>query len=166
MNALRWVGYKEHLTPAKLTTFGENAGKGGCTIFADMVKRREGVDLMGLPWCATFVFAVIGRPDILGRAVPGTRVLAKRMQARGWWRGRECEPACGDLVFCSNDGRRISHVGIVINADDSTVTSVDGNTHDPDGGFAWDEGGVVAVNRRPRTSHQIKGYAAIGSLWM
>lgn len=160
-----WEGYREHATEAQLDNFKANAGKGGCTVFAEIVRRSEGRNLMGLPWCATFVFAVIGRPDVLGDAVPGTRVLARRMRQRGFWRGPDYGPQRGDLIFCTNGGGRIDHVAIVLDADSKEVRSIDGNTHDPERVFDWDDGGVVAVSRRPRTSHQIKGYAAIGSLW-
>lgn len=165
MRVERWAGYREHATEDNLHNFRVNAGKGGCTVFAEIIRRREGRNLMGLPWCATFVFAAIGRPDILGPAVPGSRVLAKRMRSAGYWRGRDYRPRRGDLVFCTNGSGRVDHVGIVLEADGETVRSIDGNTRDPEGVFAPGDGGVVAVNIRTRDSRQIVGYAKIGHLW-
>ena len=159
-----WAGYKEHATSARLENYRENIGRGNCTIFAAMIQKREGRNLQGLPWCTTFVFAVIARPDILGRAVPGSRTLARRMKRRGFWRGPEYAPRRGDVMFMAS-GRRIDHVGIVLEADRKTVTSIDGNSHDCDGIFAPNEGGAVAINQRDANSPKIRGYAAIGLLW-
>lgn len=162
----RWLGYLEHATPRLLGVFGANAGKGGCTIFAQTLWDRQRVNLMGLPWCAVFVHAVLDRPDLLGRAHPGCRVLQRRMRRRGLWRGRDYAPQLGDLIFCSNRRtRRVDHVGIVEYADGDRVVSIDGNTVDPSGTFAPREGGAVARRIRQRTDPVIVGYGAIGKLW-
>lgn len=161
-----FVGYLEHARPEQLELPTANVGKGGCTIFAEMVRRREGIDLQGLPWCCTFIHAIVGRPEILGRAHPGVRVLERRMILRGYWRpARGYVPDPGDLIFLTErPDHRISHVGIVETAEAGSVTSIDGNTVDPSGHFAPKEGGAVA--RRKRDSHdaRIAGYAAIGRL--
>ncbi len=164
MNAARWVGYKEHLTPERLTHFTANIGKGGCTIFAAMIWAKQHRNLMGFPWCVTFVHAVIDRPDILGKAHPGSRVLMRRMKRKGLWRDTDYIPKENDLIFCANDEEHIDHVGIVLSADGESVTSIDGNTHDQDKVFRWEDGGAVAIITRDHNSSTIKGYAAIGKL--
>ena len=164
MNAAAWIGYLEHRSPEKLRHFRENAGKGGYTVFAEMIKAEQHRNLQGLPWCTTFVHAVIARPDILGRAHPGSRVLMRRMTRKGLWRGRDYTPERGDLIFCANDLVLVDHVAIVESADGTDVTSIDGNTNDPDGLFAPGQGGAVARVARRREDPMIAGYAAIGHL--
>ena len=165
MKAEDWIGYLEHSTPEDLDVFDANVGKGGCTIFAALVERREGSCFMGLPWCAVFVFAVIGRPDVLGPACAGVVTLARRMKRRGLWRGRDYCPKQGDIVFCSNlRTRRADHCGIVEHCDSETVYSIDGNTVDPGGRFRPAQGGAVARRERQRGDRVIAGYAAIGSI--
>lgn len=163
LQALAWLGYLEHATPWRLWSFTENAGKGGCTIFAEMLLREQGVDLMGLPWCATFVHAVLRRPDVLGRAHPGCRVLWRRLRRKGLLRGPSWQPQPGDLIFCRNR-RRIDHVGIVEECRGTTVSSIDGNTVDPTGFFPPGEGGAVARRTRERTDPRIAGYGAISEV--
>ena len=163
MNPSDWVGYLEHKSPDLLWHFTANYGKGGYTIFGKMIEETQRVNLQGLPWCATFVHAVINRPDLLGKAHPGTRVLARRMKRKGLWRDLSYKPKQGDLIFLANY-KRIDHIGIVESADETTVTSIDGNTHDPVGRFAFEEGGTVQRITRERTDPRIKGFAEIGAL--
>lgn len=160
-----WLGYLEHATTERLWSFTENAGKGGCTIFAELLLREQHRDLQGLPWCVTFVHAVFNRPDVLGRAHPGCKVLMRRMKRRGLWRERDYKPQENDLIFCSNAADGIpDHVGIVEQADKDTVISIDGNTVDPSGVFPPQDGGAVARRTRQRTDPHIVGYAATGVL--
>lgn len=161
----RWVGYLEHRTPELLGIYTANAGKGYCTIFAEQIRQRQRRNLQGLPWCATFVHAIFDRPDVLGRAHPGTRVLARRMRRKHLWRGRDYIPRRYDLIFCSTrkDGR-ISHVGIVTGCLGGLVISIDGNTQDPSGTFRPEQGGAVARRERRLDDPIIVGYAATGGL--
>lgn len=161
MTASDFIGYLEHTTPERLHEFTANPGKGGCTIFAAMLWEAQRVNLMGLPWCATFVHAVIGRPDVLGRAHPGCRVLARRMRRRKLWRGKDYAPKSGDLIFLANDGQRIDHCGIVESCGGESVTSIEGNAIDPSGTFRPDQGGAVARRVRRRDDFRIIGYAEI-----
>ena len=167
-DAKDWIGYLEHQTPDLLGVYRANPGKGGCTIFAVLVAMSQGINLQALPWCATFVHAVINRPDVLGKAHPGTRKLARRMRRRGLWRGRDHYiPESGDLIFCTNhpdDTRRINHVAIVEDCDGKTVSSIDGNTHDTSGTFQWEQGGAVDRVFRELDDAKIVGYAATGKL--
>ena len=158
----RWLGYLEHQTPKLLGVFDANVGKGGCTIFAQMIWDSQRVNLMGLPWCATFVHAVINRPDLLGRAHPGCRVLQRRMQRKGLWRNKDYIPKFGDIIFCSNKRtKHVDHVGIVEYIDNDMVISIDGNTIDPSGIFDKSDGGAVAFRKRKLNDTIIVGYGAI-----
>ena len=166
-NARQWIGYLEHLTPDNLADFKANPGKGYYTIFGLMIQITQGINLQGLPWCATFVHAVINRPDILGKAHPGTRVLARRMKRKRLWRKTNYIPQPGDLMFCTNQPdtrRRINHVAIVDHVENGIAYTVDGNTHDPSGVFEWEQGGAVDMRKRALDDPHIIGYAAIGEL--
>ena len=161
-HAVEWIGYLEHRTPENLGVFTENAGKGGETVFAWMLRRSQGVEVSGLPWCAVFVHAVVDRPDLLGKASPGVRTLLRRMIWRGLWRGRRYVPRPGDIIFCSNTRTAIAdHCGIVEHCDGAAVVSIDGNTVDPSGTFATNEGGAVARRSRRLDDPVIVGYGAI-----
>jgi hypothetical protein len=129
-----------------------------------MVWQRQRVYMQELPWCTTFIHAVFDRPDVLGRAHPGSRVLYRRMRRKGLLRGRDYTPQKNDLVFLSTrtDGR-VSHCGIVESADETQVTSIDGNTVDPTGFFEPAQGGAVARRVRKRTDPVIVCYASTGA---
>lgn len=162
MTAAKWVGYLEHKSPERLGYFTENVGKGYCTIFAAMLWESQRVNLMGLPWCATFVFAVHPARGKLGKPCPGVLTLARRMILRGRWRGRRYRPKRNDIIFCRNrEGGGIEHCGIVESCDGISVTSIDGNSVDASGVFSPEQGGAVARRTRKMTDPHIVGYAAI-----
>ena len=117
----------------------ENTGGSGVTVFPEQAR------------------ALLGRPH------PGTRVLERRMRRKGRWRGREYIPCPGDIIFLApgRDGR-VGHCGVVERVDGGTVTSIDGNTVDPDGHFPPEEGGAVARRIRRRDDPVIVGYGAAG----
>ena len=165
---LRWDGYLEHHSKTLLGVYTANIGKGGYTVFADMILKRCGRNLQGVPWCAVFVHAVINRIDLLGKPHAGTKVLMRRMKRRGYWRGRTYVPQAGDLLFCGFDKehRAIRHVGIVLSVKDGDVISIEGNTVDPSGHFAPDEGGAVALRRRRLDEPILFGYGAIGRYYL
>lgn len=160
----QYVGYLEHATRDALELPTANPGKGGYTIFAEMIKASQHRNLQGIPWCATFVHAVINRPDLLGSAHPGTRVLQRRMQRKNLWRDKTYMPSRGDLVFLSNQGTdRVNHCGIVLYTASGTVASVEGNAVDPSGTFRPGDGGAVALRIRMLNDPKIVGYGATGS---
>ena len=160
----RWVGYLEHQTPQLLGVYGANVGKGGCTIFAQMIWDAQRVNLMWLPWCSVFVHAVINRPDILGRAHPGCKVLYKRMRKKGLLRSKEYQPVLGDLIFCANNGWIVDHVAVVLRCDGEYVTSIDGNSVDSSGHFESRHGGAVSIRQRRVVDGRIVGYGVIGNI--
>lgn len=161
-----YIGYLEHASPALLGLPTENAGKGGYTIFAQMLGCFQ-----GMPWCAVFVHAMyreqFGREQaerMLGKPQAGVRQLARRMKLSGRWRGRDYTPKPWDIVFCSDrSDHRLTHCGIVERLEDRTVISIEGNTVDPSGVFQPEQGGAVARRCRETDDVRIIGYAAIYS---
>lgn len=159
----QYIGYLEHATRNALELPTANPGKGGYTIFAEMIKVTQHRNLQRVPWCATFVHAVINRPDLLGKAHPGVRVLQRRMQRKKYWRDKSYAPLYGDLIFLSNQGTaQVDHCGIVLYTVYGIVVSVEGNTVDPSGFFLPEDGGAVAMRVRQITDPKIVGYASIG----
>lgn len=162
--ARRWLGYLEHQDDRLLGVYTANPGKGGYTIFARMAGLPQ-----GLPWCVTFIHAVYGAAlgkvqarRLLGRPHPGTRKLARLLKQRGQWRGQDYFPVPGDIIFlASAEDKCIGHCGIVEAVVGNTVTSIDGNTVDPDGHFSPEDGGAVARRVRMLDDNRIAGYGAM-----
>lgn len=159
--AKKWVGYLEHKSEELLGVYRANVGKGGCTIFADIIRRHyRWRNFMGLPWCATFVHAVFieayGKErarKMLGKPHPGSRVLYRRLKHTD-------KPTVGCVVFLTN-GSRVDHCGIVVAVEGDTVITVEGNTVDPSGVFAEHEGGAVAQRVRKLTDPAIVCYGEV-----
>ena len=162
--ARSWIGYLEKQSPELLGIYRANAGKGGCTVFAEIVYQAQGRRMQGAPWCATFLHAVYSRPDLLGKAHPGTRVLLRRMKRKGMFRGPEYVPEPGDIVFLMNhpERNRVDHCGMIEAAVGDRRYSIEGNAVDPSGTFSKEQGGAVARRARGKTDPMIAGYGAIG----
>lgn len=155
-----WEGYLEHRSEASLDSPRENTGKGGYTIFAEMVRKNYGADFQGKSWCVTFLFAV--HPGMIGKPCTGVITLARRMIRHLRWRRKTYRPSRGDLVFLRNSRREvIGHAGIVLSSDETSVTSIEGNAVDPSGVFSPSEGGAVSIRARSRDDFRIVGYASM-----
>lgn len=167
--AKKWIGYLEHQTPDLLGVYTANAGKGGCTIFAEIISRHyRWRNFMGLPWCVTFVYAVFietyGKAEakrLLGKPRPGTRALVRHLKRRGKLCGREYAPKVNDLIFLTNDSGDVEHCGIVIDVKDDLVITIEGNTTDPTGTFQNREGGAVAQRVRRIADPSIICYGGV-----
>ena len=151
-----YVGYLEHADADLLGVYNANVGKGGYTIFSEIIRKHYRLrNFQGLPWCAVFVFAVyleaLGKEaeKLLGKPHPGTKVLARRFRRKKRLRGKEYRPKKGDIIFLSNfQNEEIGHVGIVTGTDEKMVYSIEGNTIDPSGVFEKADGGAVALRGR------------------
>ena len=172
--AKKWVGYLEHQSDELLGVYTANPGKGGYTIFSEIVaKHYPWRNYQGLPWCVTFVYAVfieaLGKEEarkLLGKPCAGAKLLYRRMKRKGFIRDRyDYVPKPGDLVFLTNNGTTIGHVGIVADRARTLIITVEGNTTDPSGRFDEKEGGAVAIRERVWASSSILYYAEINSKW-
>jgi hypothetical protein len=165
-----YVGYLEHATEELLGVFTANPGKGGYTVFSEIVRKHyRRRNFQGLPWCAVFVFAVfleaMGKDaeTLLGKPHPGTKVLARRFRRKKRLRDRSYRPKAGDIIFLSNfQNQVIGHVGIVTGTDEKMVYSIEGNTIDPSGVFKREDGGAVAIRGREYNDPAIVCY---GEIW-
>lgn len=160
--AQKYIGYLEHLSSDLLGVFTANVGKGGCTIFAQIIGcNYRHRNFFGIPWCATFVHAMfieaLGKErarELLGKPHPGSRVLYRRLKRKGKITNA---PKAGNIIFCTN-GDRIDHCGIVVCVEEDRVITVEGNTTDPSGVFEKHEGGAVAQRVRLLTDPAIVCY--------
>jgi hypothetical protein len=150
--AQKYIGYLEHLTNDLLGIYDANVGKGGCTIFAQIINRwYRWRNFTDLPWCVTFVHSVfleaLGKKKarmLVGKPTPSSRVLYRRFKRRGLITD---QPKRGDIAFMANCDR-IDHVGIVVCVEDGRIITIEGNTTDPTGVFQKHEGGAVAQRVR------------------
>ena len=167
--AKKWVGYLEHQSNDLLGIYTANVGKGGCTIFSEIVQKHYyWRNFSGMPWCAVFIHAICietygvdNARKLLGRPHPGSRVLARRMRRKGWLMDKHYVPKTNDLIFLHNGDGEISHVGIVEVLDGDTVVTIEGNTIDSSGHFPASMGGAVARRRRSLTDEAIVNSAKI-----
>lgn len=113
----------------------------------------------GLAWCATFCMAMLikgGLPQT-GLLNPSTEDSIRRYRNAGQ-AGKT--PRVGALAFFNfraNQGRYVSHVGLVAGWDEGNIITIDGNTSSGNGG-SQDNGGIVAEKRRPLNSVVEYGY--------
>ena len=132
--ALAEVGYIE--TPDNITKYGE------------FTKAN------GLAWCGSFCNWVLAQAGVKVHSVVGTAVGAHKFKEIARW---HTKPELGDLAFMDfpHDGvDRISHVGIVVGIDGSTITTIEGNTS---GTGDQRNGGMVMVKQRT-DGKEIVGY--------
>lgn len=163
--AQKYIGYLEHLTNDMLSVFMANPGKGGCTVFTQIIgSAYRWRNFSGLPWCATFVHAVfleaLGKEkarQLLGKPHPGTRILYRRFKRKGRLTDT---PNDGDIVFLTN-GSKVDHCGIVVCVEEDRIITVEGNTTDPSGVFEKHEGGAVAQRVRMLTDPTIVCYGEV-----
>ena len=164
--AKAWIGYLEHASNELLGVYTGNAGKGGYTIFSTIIQKYyPWRNFSKLAWCTTFVHAVCleayGKDKakkLLGKPHPGSRVLARRLKRWGRLKGRDYIPKPNDLIFLQNGDGRISHCGIVDHVEGDVVVSIEGNTHDPTGRLAYEDGGAVAVRHRELSHRAIMAF--------
>ena len=160
--AQKYVGYLEHLDNDLLGVYRANTGKGGCTIFSEIIRNHyRWRNFSGLPWCAVFVHAVcieaLGKEKArqwLGKPQAGTIALMRRMKRKGLLTD---VPTEGGIVFLANRDK-VDHCGIVIAVEDDRIITVEGNTTDPTGVFLEHEGGAVAQRVRELTDPKIVCY--------
>ena len=123
--ALKWVGYLEKKSNAKLESFTNNAGTNNYNIFAKhaaVETGAKGIYVNGVAWCDIFV------DDMLIRAlgVQRTKELIKDwsaytptssnyLSAAGAKKiSNFADAKYGDIIFFKNSSGGICHVGIVI----------------------------------------------------
>jgi len=122
---------------------------------SNVVKYSRWYPMNGSPWCAMFVSWVLDQAGITGFKHAYTPTGADIFRRQDRWFTSNPEP--GDLVYFDfPPHERIQHVGIVVREnDDSSITTIEGNTSSGDQGSQDNGGGVF---RRRRTPDLVVGY--------
>lgn len=151
------VGYLEKRSNKDLDSKTANAGSGNFTKYW----RDMDPSMQGQPWCDCFVgwcfMTAYGLREALQLQCQGTKTYytpssAALYQRAGRWK---TTPEVGAQIFFKND-QRINHTGIVIAYDDTTVTTIEGNTSGGSGVVA--NGGGVFQKIYKRNNTRIAGY--------
>lgn len=114
------------------------------------------------PWCAAFVTWCAGQAGYLDkgffpRVTNCDPTYWTNAGATFHHEGTNYIPVAGDLILYGNDYTR-THIGIVISADSSTVTTVEGNTYADGEARCAGADGCVSKHVKSRDSSKIYGY--------
>lgn len=114
------------------------------------------------PWCAAFVTWCAGQAGYLDkgffpRIVNCDPTYWTNVGATFHHEGTSYIPVAGDMILYGNDYTR-THIGIVISADSSTVTTVEGNTYADGEARCAGADGCVSKHVKSRDSSKIYGY--------
>ena len=114
------------------------------------------------PWCAAFVTWCAGQAGYLDkgffpRVTNCDPTYWTNAGATFHHEGTSYIPVAGDLILYGNDYTR-THIGIVISADSSTVTTVEGNTYADGEARCAGADGCVSKHVKSRDSSKIYGY--------
>lgn len=151
------VGYLEKASAKSLDSKTANAGSGNYTKYW----RDLDPSLQGSYWCDVFVdwcfVTAYGLKEAMRLECGGTKTYftptsAKFYKDAGRW---SLTPALGAQVFFRNS-KRINHTGIVVAFDDTTITTVEGNTSGGSG--VIQNGGGVFQKTYKRNNPRIAGY--------
>ena len=153
----KWVGYCEKNSKSKIGTYDRpedykhGAGSGNYTVFADLYKKKTGINVQGQPWCDCFVdtilvhlFGTDKAKQMIGGFSAYTPTSVSYYKQMG--RYHKDGPREGDQIFFHN-GTRVYHTGYVYKIDNGIVYTVEGNTSS--GKVLENEGGCVAYKQYP-----------------
>jgi len=162
------VGYLEKKTNAELEDKTANAGSGNYTKYArdlDELGYFNGKK-NGYPWCAVFItwlfvqtFGLETARELLCQPErslgAGCKWAAKYFKNKAQFHAADPQP--GDLIFFLKSGTTtVSHMGLVVDVDDTYVYTVEGNTSG--GSAVIANGGGVCEKKYLLTNAQIYGY--------
>lgn len=153
----KWVGYCEKNSQSKIGIYDDpedykhDAGSKNYTVFADLYKKRTGIDVQGQPWCDCFfdtvlvhLFGADRAKQMIGGFSAYTPTSANYYKNIG--RYHKDGPKEGDQIFFHN-GIRVYHTGYVYRVENGIVYTVEGNTSSDK--VIENEGGCVAYKQYP-----------------
>lgn len=130
-----YLGYTEKDLLGDIYT--NKVGHKNFTRFAEYYKNLTGENLQGQPWCAMFVCSVFA--EAYGREAARQMLInffawtpegAENFKKSGRWKPAGQVPGFRDVVFFSNGGKRIDHVGVVVDVKSNGFYTIEGNTGD------------------------------------
>lgn len=134
--AKKWVGYLEKASNSNLNDFTANAGDNNYTRFAVDYCNYFGESLniyQAQPWCAMFVSVVFANvygtgkaEEMLGGHFAYCPYGVANFKSKGIW--KTINPKPGDVIMFKDSSGTACHVGIVSEAKNGVVYTIEGNT--------------------------------------
>ena len=165
--AKKWVGYLEKASNSNLNDFTANAGDNNYTRFAVDYCNYFGESLniyQAQPWCAMFVSVVFANvygtgkaEEMLGGHFAYCPYGVANFKSKGIW--KTINPKPGDVIMFKDSSGTACHVGIVSEAKNGVVYTIEVNTSSSSGVVA--NGGSVAEKSYSMSYNRILGYGNI-----
>ena len=111
------------------------------------------------PWCCAFIWCIFNEAGINIKRTASCMMLGDWFKQEGKY--HKDNPQVGDIVFFkfSGSSRWTNHVGIVIEVNGNTLTTIEGNTSSDNKG-SQNNGGMVAIRTR-KINSSVVGFGRV-----
>ena len=111
------------------------------------------------PWCCAFIWCVFNEAGINIKRTASCMMLGDWFKQEGKY--HKDNPQVGDIVFFkfSGSSRWTNHVGLVIEVNRNTLTTIEGNTSSDNKG-SQNNGGMVAIRTR-KINSSVVGFGRV-----
>ena len=111
------------------------------------------------PWCCAFIWCVFNEAGINIKRTASCMMLGDWFKQEGKY--HKDNPQVGDIVFFkfSGSSRWTNHVGLVIEVNGNTLTTIEGNTSSDNKG-SQNNGGMVAIRTR-KINSSVVGFGRV-----
>lgn len=111
------------------------------------------------PWCCAFIWCVFNEAGINIKRTASCMMLGDWFKQEGKY--HKDNPQVGDIVFFKFPGssRWTNHVGLVIEVNGNTLTTIEGNTSSDNKG-SQNNGGMVAIRTR-KINSSVVGFGSV-----
>ena len=138
-----------------VTEYPPNSNK---VVFNTKFYGRE-VSGVNYPWCCAFIWCVFNEAGINIKRTASCMMLGDWFKQEGKY--HKDNPQGGDIVFFKFPGssRWTNHVGLVIEVNGNTLTTIEGNTSSDNKG-SQNNGGMVAIRTR-KINSSVVGFGRV-----
>ena len=111
------------------------------------------------PWCCAFIWCIFNEAGINIKRTASCMMLGDWFKQEGKY--HKDNPQVGDIVFFkfSGSSRWTNHVGLVIEVNGNTLTTIEGNTSSDNKG-SQNNGGMVAIRTR-KINSSVVGFGRV-----
>ena len=111
------------------------------------------------PWCCAFIWCIFNEAGINIKRTASCMMLGDWFKQEGKY--HKNNPQVGDIVFFkfSGSSRWTNHVGLVIEVNGNTLTTIEGNTSSDNKG-SQNNGGMVAIRTR-KINSSVVGFGRV-----
>ena len=111
------------------------------------------------PWCCAFIWCIFNEAGINIKRTASCMMLGDWFKQEGKY--HKDNPQVGDIVFFkfSGSSRWTNHVGLVIEVNENTLTTIEGNTSSDNKG-SQNNGGMVAIRTR-KINSSVVGFGRV-----